>query len=148
MEFYGPITGQKERSDLMRHAKCVIMPTQFTEPFGGVNVEAQMCGTPVISVNYGAFTETVEHGKTGFRCHTLGDFVQALKEVDKLDRKYIADRARSLYSLEAVGKMYDRVFQQIHNLHQGGWYSLDSHFVDETISFDPEDIIDKLEYIE
>jgi len=131
MVFYGPITGQKERSDLLRNAKAVIMPTQFTEPFGGVAVEAMMCGTPVISTNYGAFTETIEQGKTGFRCHTLGDFLTATLAIENLDRKYIADRARALYSTETVGKQYDLVFKQVSDLSFGGWYREISYTIEE-----------------
>jgi glycosyltransferase involved in cell wall biosynthesis len=131
MEFLGPVVGQKERSDLLRNARVVIMPTQYTEPFGGVAVEAMLCGTPVVSTDYGAFAETIEHGKTGFRCHTLGDFLAGIVAAETLDRKYISDRARSLYSLEAVGKKYDVIFKQISELQGPGWYSLESHYIEE-----------------
>lgn len=132
MVFHGPITGQKARSDLLRHARVVIMPTQFTEPFGGVAVEAMLCGTPVVSTDYGAFSETIEHGKTGFRCHTLGDFLAGIITAETLDRKYISDRARRLYTIETVGKMYDAAFMQIYDLRNSGWYTLGSHYINET----------------
>ena len=131
MEFLGAIVGQKERSDLLRNARVVIMPTLYTEPFGGVAVEAMMCGTPVVTTDYGVFPETIEHGKTGFRCHTLGDFINGIIAAETLDRKYIADRARRLYSTEAVGKMYDRVFKQIYDLKDKGWYTTHSHYIEE-----------------
>lgn len=129
MQIEGPLTGTKERSDLLRNAKAVLMPTRFTEPFGGVGVEAMLCGTPIISAPYGAFTETVEHGKTGFRCHTLGDYLAAIENINSIDRKYVAERARELYSLETVGKMYDKVFQQISDLGREGWYTLEPRHI-------------------
>jgi glycosyltransferase involved in cell wall biosynthesis len=94
MKFFGPITGQKARSDLFRNARVVLVPSQYTEPFAGVHVEAMLCGTPVVTTSFGVFTETVEQGKTGFRCHTLGDFLAATIAAEELDRKYIADQAR------------------------------------------------------
>jgi glycosyltransferase involved in cell wall biosynthesis len=45
-----------------------------------------LCGTPLISTNFGAFAETIEHGVTGFRCNTLGDFVKAIEKAGTLDR--------------------------------------------------------------
>lgn len=117
-----PVTG-RARSELLGSAMAVLMPTVFTEPFAGVSVEAQLCGTPVLSTTYGAFTETIEDQVTGFRCHTLGDYLEALRLAPALDRQAIANRARGLYSLERVGKMYHRAFQQIKDLDKAGWYT-------------------------
>lgn len=123
----GPIVGSKERSDLLRNAKAVIMPTLYTEPFGGVTIEAALCGTPTISTSYGSFTETIIDGVTGFRCYTLGDFLAALEKVETLDRKFISDNARAKYNLDTVGDMYDKIFMQISDLGKKGWYSEHSH---------------------
>lgn len=131
MKFFGPITGQKARSDLFRNAKVVLVPSQYTEPFAGVHVEAMLCGTPVITTPFGVFTETVEQGKTGFRCHTLGDYLTALIAAETLDRKYIADQARQRWSLETVGAMYDTIFKEISDLSRDGWYTSYSYRIQE-----------------
>lgn len=125
---YLPPVAGRVRNMLLGNARAVLMPTFFTEPFAGVSVEAQLCGTPVLSTTYGAFTETVEDEVTGFRCHTLGDFMAALDRVPELDRSYIRARAQRLYGYERVGKMYDRAFQQIIDLRGEGWYSMRSSF--------------------
>ena len=122
IEFLGPISGS-ERSDFLRNARACLMPTEFTEPFGGSGVEAQLCGTPLIAVDYGAFTETIEEGVTGYRCKMLSNWLEAIKLAGYLDRKYIADRARRLYSLERCSKLYDRAFRQISTTSGAGWYS-------------------------
>lgn len=124
IEYRPPLTG-RDRSALLGHALAVVMPTVYVEPFGGVNVEAQMCGTPVLTPDYGAFTETVEDEVTGFRCHTLGDWLAGLERAGSLDRCYIAGRARTLWGFDRVGRMYDRAFQQIADLvvEGTGWYS-------------------------
>jgi hypothetical protein len=122
IHYGGPIHG-KERSDFLRNAKAILAPSNFIEPFCGMSVEAMLCGTPVISVDYGAMTETVQEGM-GFRCHTLQDWLDAINDVDELDRKYIADTARSKYSLETCGKKYDKIFMQLNDLHRKGWYQL------------------------
>ena len=88
-------------------------------------VEAMLCGTPVISVDYGAMTETIQPGM-GFRCHTLGDWLDGVNAVESLDRRYIADTARKKYSLQACGAKYDKIFKQIDALNRKGWYEIDS----------------------
>ena len=123
IEYRGPISGTA-RSEFLRNARAALMPTNFTEPFAGSGVEAMLCGTPLIAVDYGAFTETIVDGVTGFRCHTLQDWIDAIHDVDKLDRRFVADIARSRYRLEARGKKYDKIFRTINNLRRKGWYQL------------------------
>lgn len=123
--YKAPIHG-RERSKLLGHAYCIIMPTEFIEPFGGSGVEAMLCGTPLIASNYGAFKETIVHGVTGFVCNTLGDWLDAIKAAKTLDRSKIADITRSRFSLQTVGKMYDTALRQIAELSGPGWYSKSS----------------------
>jgi SAM-dependent methyltransferase len=123
IEYRGPITG-KARSEFLRNARAALMPTNFTEPFAGSGVEAMLCGTPLIAVDYGAFTETILDGVTGFRCHTLQDWIDAIDNAGDLSRQMVANVARSRYSLEACGKKYDKIFQDINNLNKKGWYQL------------------------
>lgn len=83
----------KERTEYMANARACFIPTYYLEPFGGTNVEAQLCGTPVLTTDFGAFLDTVVQGVTGFRCHTLSDFVECAKLVDTLNPKAIRKHA-------------------------------------------------------
>ena len=121
-EYLGVI-GPEERGRIMSRARAVFVPTTYIEPFGNVAVEAQGCGTPVISTDWGAMTETVEHGKTGFRCRMLSEFVEAATKVDQLDYAYIRERAQRLYSLETIAERYDRYFRRLLTLWDRGWYA-------------------------
>jgi glycosyltransferase involved in cell wall biosynthesis len=114
----------KLRSTLMSHARAIFVPTQYLEPFGGVNVEAMFCGTPAITTDWGGFTETVEHGRTGYRCRTMDDYCWAAQNVDKLDHKYIHDYAVNNYSMDRVSLMYDEYFMKVMDLYKMGWYQL------------------------
>jgi len=121
-EYLGVI-GPEERGRVMARARAVFVPTTYIEPFGNVAVEAQGCGTPVISTDWGAMTETVEHGKTGFRCRMLSEFVEACDRVSELDPHYIRERAQRLYSLDTIAERYDRYFRRLLTLWGNGWYS-------------------------
>ena len=122
LSYIGPVVG-KTRSELLRKAKAMLMPTRFVEPLGNAGIEGMLCGTHLISCDFGAFAETVDHGITGFRCHTLADSLEAIKKVDTLDREYIAKSTRDKRSLESVGSQMDRIFKQIKLLDSEGWYS-------------------------
>lgn len=122
VEHVGSLHGN-DRSKFVEQAMCMIMPTDFLEPFGGSGVEAQLVGTPVITTDFGAFRETVVDGVSGYRCHTLGDYLRAIQLAPELDRSLIAQRARGLYSLEACGKLYSQIFDDIADQSVKGWYS-------------------------
>lgn len=102
----------KKRAYLMGHAKAVLMPTIYLEPFGGVAVEAQICGTPVITANTGAFPETVIQGVTGFRCDTFQDYVDAVSKVDALDPKVIRKHSER-YFMDNVKWEYQKWFDEL-----------------------------------
>lgn len=119
---YLPAVGPEERARLLGKAKAVLMPTFYLEPFGGVNVEAQLCGTPVITSDWGAFPETVLHGVTGYRCRVFEEFCWAVKNVHRIRPQDCRKWAVANYSLERVGKMYEEYFQRVHRLFGRGWY--------------------------
>ena len=124
IEYRGPISGIA-RSEFLRNARALLAPTVFTEPFFGMAVEAMLCGTPVVSVNYGAMTETVTEGVMGYKCHTLQDWIDGINNVGNLDRRIIASIARNQWSLEACGRRYDKIFRQLNDLYRQGWYEVD-----------------------
>ena len=126
----GPVYGM-ERAQLTGNARCMILPTQYVEPFGGAILEGQMTGCPSVTVDYGCFTETVVHGVTGYRCNTLGDYLAAIEACRHLDRERVSAIAQHRYSLEAVGQLYDRAFRELNDLNAAGWYSAHSHRIDQ-----------------
>jgi len=106
------------RSVLIARAYCVLCPTLYAEPFGGVNVEAQMSGVPVVTSDYGGFSETVLHDVTGYRCRTLEHYVFALKNVQHLNRSKIRQWAISNYGFTKVASMYEEYFAMIGGLYK------------------------------
>jgi glycosyltransferase involved in cell wall biosynthesis len=128
---YKPPIHGKERGEYLGSLTALLAPSYFCEPFCGVAVEAQLCGTPVITHDFGAMVETVEPFYTGLHCHTLADFCVGVQMAldDKFDRKYISERATKLYDMYNVAKRYEYVFKTIIDVNNGnnGWYATESH---------------------
>lgn len=123
LQYVGPVIG-KERDELFQRAKGCYVPTLYIEPFGTVAVEAQMCGTPVITTDFGVFPETVEHGRTGFRCRTLDQFVYATQHIGEIDTRYTHNRAMANWSMWRVRYMFEEYFKMLSDLDGAGWYTL------------------------
>lgn len=76
--------GPKERSDLLSKAQCLMAPSHYIEPFGNIVAEAQFCGTPVLTTDWGGYVDSVVHGVTGFRCRDFKSFVDAANVIHQL----------------------------------------------------------------
>jgi glycosyltransferase involved in cell wall biosynthesis len=116
---YGEYLGvlqPEERAKVMGGAIAVIAPSMFPEPFCLVVTEAQMCGTPTITTDWGAVTFTNENNVSGYRCSTLDEFEQAVYDCKKLDRKKIRQRAIDLFSFDAVAPQYTKFFHRLEKI--------------------------------
>jgi glycosyltransferase involved in cell wall biosynthesis len=115
-----------QRSALLAGARALIQPTMFLEPFGGSVVEAMLSGLPVITTDWGAFTETVRDGRDGYRCRTLKEFVNAAHTIDELMETEESRRVRAIrkWGMDFVGPQYDRWFKRLDTIYDKGWYTL------------------------
>jgi len=87
VRFVGEVSGAAKRS-LFAHARALLMPIRWEEPFGMVMVEALACGTPVIAFAEGAARELVIDGHTGFLVadeQAMAAAVGRLAEIDARD---------------------------------------------------------------
>lgn len=61
------------KNDLLAHARALLVPIQWEEPFGLVMIEAMACGTPVLAFAGGAVEEIVRDGVNGYICRDTAD---------------------------------------------------------------------------
>ena len=109
----------EKRKKLMSRAKAVFVATEYLECFGGVNIEARLSGTPVITTDFGCFPQYVESGIDGFRCNTLQDFVDAVQKVKKFtkeDYRLIRKRAER-FLMDNVAKEYQKLFSDLYQVY-------------------------------
>jgi glycosyltransferase involved in cell wall biosynthesis len=114
--------GSEDRRRLLKDASALFIASRYAEPFGGVQVEAWMSGTPVISPDWAAFAEFNQHGVTGYRCRTFKDFVTAIESVDQIRPRACRLNAAQ-FTFDHIAPQYERYFQDVTDVYTGqGWY--------------------------
>ena len=103
----------EQRRTLLAGAAALIAPTVYIEPFGNIVVEAAMSGTPVLTTDWGGFTETVVQGRTGFRCRSREEFAQAVDRLSEIHSWACRDWAMENYSDSVVHQKFDQYFKRI-----------------------------------
>jgi glycosyltransferase involved in cell wall biosynthesis len=85
VEYIGEI-GDHEKSDFLSGAIGLLVPIDWSEPFGLVMIEAMACGTPVIAYNRGSVPEVIDEGLTGFIVEDETSAVAAVGRLSELNR--------------------------------------------------------------
>jgi UDP-glucose:tetrahydrobiopterin glucosyltransferase len=94
----------------LRQCRSLLMTPRWVEAFGNVAIEALACGVPVIAYRRGGPAEIIEDGKTGFLVEpdSVEGLVEAMGQLDNIDRHACRQRAEAEYSNQAMG---DRIEQ-------------------------------------
>ena len=110
IEYAGEADSERKR-ELYRHARALLMPIRWPEPFGLVMVESLACGTPVIAFPEGAAPEVVEDGVTGFVVDDEHAMAQAVARLDEIDPAACRDSCERRFGVPAVVRGYEEVYR-------------------------------------
>jgi glycosyltransferase involved in cell wall biosynthesis len=102
-----------EKVSLLRRARAVLFPIDWSEPFGLVMTEAMACGTPVVATPRGSVPEVVVDGETGFIVGVedyASEAAAAIERVAEIDPDACRTRVRERFSKEAMVQGYERAF--------------------------------------
>lgn len=129
-----PFMSGEQKSYFLSHAKCLLFPITWEEPFGMVMLEAMASGTPVIAYNRGSVSEIVIDGLTGFiidendidrpgkgtwkiKKQGIEGLMEAVRRVGELDRNATRRHVEERFSPNATVKGYERVYREILHAH-------------------------------
>jgi glycosyltransferase involved in cell wall biosynthesis len=105
--------GPEKRNELLGNALALLHPINFAEPFGMSVAEAMLCGTPVIAFNKGSMPELIQHEKTGFLVNSVDEAVDAIGQLNSINRQDCFNWASSQFSKEKMADDYYKLYQQI-----------------------------------
>jgi glycosyltransferase involved in cell wall biosynthesis len=116
VRFVGEVGG-REKVSLFAHARGLLMPIRWEEPFGMVMVEAMACGTPVIAFPEGAARELVADANAGFLVedeHAMATAIGRLATISPRDcRRWVASRC----DVDVVAAAYERTYRTVAAAH-------------------------------
>lgn len=101
------------KNDLIGHAKALLFPINWEEPFGMAPIEALACGTPVVSMARGALPEIIDHGVNGFLAKTEAEFKKYMTMVDQIDPAACRKSVEDKFSAQVMADSYLKLYQQI-----------------------------------
>jgi glycosyltransferase involved in cell wall biosynthesis len=102
-----------EKSEFLAHARALLFPIDWPEPFGLVMIEAMACGTPVIAYRSGSVPEVVEDGVTGFIVENEEGAIAAVGQLGRLDRRTIRARFEERFSARRMVREYERQYRKL-----------------------------------
>ena len=113
IKYIGELT-EKELSEFYGSAKALLYPIEWEEPFGLIVAEAMACGTPVIAYKRGSMPELIKDGETGFVVDSnMHDLIEAMKNIDKIDRAKVRKYAEENFSKERMADDYEKIYYEL-----------------------------------
>ena len=110
--FIGPIA-YREKIELLRTAKCLLVPSLAPESSSLVAMEALACGTPVIAMNSGALPEIVEHGMTGFVVNSSSEMADGIALAKHINPEICKEAAAERFSADRMVREYLTLYERM-----------------------------------
>jgi len=112
VEFIGEIS-EADKSSFLGGARALLFPIDWPEPFGLVMIESLACGTPVVAFRGGSVAEVLEHGTTGFVVTTLEEAIEAVNQIDTLDRRACRAAFDRRFTVARMASNYVDVYERV-----------------------------------
>ena len=119
VEFLG-LRPREEVLNIVRHAKLIVIPSEWYEGFPMVALEAYACGTPIVASRIGSLAEIVKDGYTGLVFNPgdatdLSDKVRFLLSHPDILLTY-RKNARALFDAEFYAERNHEILMEIYRV--------------------------------
>jgi glycosyltransferase involved in cell wall biosynthesis len=112
VEFIGEIA-EADKPGFLGHAKALLFPIDWPEPFGLVMIEALACGTPVVAFRGGSVEEILDDGISGFVVGSLDEAVDATRGIDRISRAACRETFERRFTSARMAANYVQLYQRV-----------------------------------
>ncbi|MGZ6387775.1 MAG: glycosyltransferase family 4 protein [Ktedonobacterales bacterium] len=112
IEFLGPVY-ECRKCELIGHARALLLPIDWREPFGMVFIESLASGTLILTRPRGSAPEVVDDGVTGFIRETDEELVAAVRDLPAIDRACCRQVAEQRFDIRHMAQKYVHVYEQM-----------------------------------
>ena len=112
IEYLGALD-ERDKCMLMGHARALLMPISWPEPFGMVFIESLACGTPVLTCPHGSVPELLRDGVTGYIRESDDELVEAIGQLDRISRAGCREYVRQKFDIRDMALEYVNVYSMI-----------------------------------
>jgi glycosyltransferase involved in cell wall biosynthesis len=112
IKYIGPVN-PPQRNALLAEALAVLHLNTIPERFGLVMAESNAAGVPVIAMDLGSCREVVKDRETGFLVNSVEEAVEAVGEIDQIDRQKCRRRVEENFTIDCMVAAYEKVYEEI-----------------------------------
>ena len=103
----------EHKARLLAHARALLMPIEWDEPFGLSFIESLAAGTPIITRPMGALPELMIHGEHGFFGDSEDELLEACMRIDTIDRPGCRRWALDRFSASRMADDYEDAYRRV-----------------------------------
>jgi glycosyltransferase involved in cell wall biosynthesis len=112
VDFLGEVD-EATKVELLGHARALLFPIDWPEPFGLVMLEAMACGTPVVARPCGSVPEIVVDGVTGLLGKSVAELARAAEAAGGLDRRACRAHVERHFSVSRMADRYEALYRRL-----------------------------------
>jgi glycosyltransferase involved in cell wall biosynthesis len=112
VEFVGEIA-EPQKAAFLGHARALLFPIDWPEPFGLVMIEAMACGTPVVGFRCGSVPEVIEDGVSGFVVEDVASAIAAVQRIATLDRARVRRAFDTRFTAARMTRDYAAIYRRL-----------------------------------
>lgn len=112
LTFHGMVGGEN-KNKLVKNSKGLIFPVLWHEPFGLAIIESLYLGCPVFATPFGAMPDIINQENIGILSDSYAVLTEAVKNIEKFDRKACHEHAKNHFSHLSMSKAYLECYEKV-----------------------------------